>query len=154
MLPSPTPTRVCLLLRCRASAGGTGRGHVAGLGAAEIWGGGHPNRDLRLSFQRCRAVWPGFQSLRSLAGRRCFSSRPLAAETVGCWACAALRAAVRGPLRPHLFLVGERGCVSTDKYGTGHCAMEIPGVTCATLVLGRGAGLGGQRWKRQKFCPY
>ena len=91
----------------------------------------------------------------SAAGRRLpFSSRPLAAEAVGCCAPAALRAAVSGPLRPHLFLVGERGCVSTDKYGTGHCAMETPGVTCATLVLGRGAGLGGERWKRQKLCPY
>ena len=91
----------------------------------------------------------------SAAGRRLpVSSRPLAAETVGGWAPAALRAAVSGPLRAHLFLVGESGCVSIDKYETRHCVMEIPGVTCATLVLGRGAGLGGERWKKQKCCPY
>ena len=29
-------------------------------------GGGHPSRDLGLSFQRCCAVWPEFQSFRSL----------------------------------------------------------------------------------------
>lgn len=44
--------RVGLLLRCRASAGGTGRGRLAGLGAAEIWARGHWTRDLGLSFQR------------------------------------------------------------------------------------------------------
>lgn len=52
---------------------------------------------------------------------------------------------MRGPETPPAPGWGE-GCVSTDKYGTGHCAVEIPGshVQLSTGEEGQGwVGRGG-----------